>query len=234
MLEMKQVDVYYGDVQALRSISLEVGKNEIVSLLGSNGGGKTTLLRAISGVVPMRRGSVWFDGKRIDGMNAWDIAALGLIQVPENRMLFPIMTVMENLELGAYSRRARVRRSQSIETVFNMFPILRDRASQAAGTLSGGEQQMLALARGLMSVPRLLMLDEPSFGLAPKVQYMLFDAVHQISQQGIPILMAEQNVNATLPLSSRGYIIETGEIVLQGDSESLAGNDHVRRAYLGM
>lgn len=234
MLEVRQVDVYYGDVQVLKGVSLKVQQNEIVCLLGSNGGGKTTLLRAISGIVPIRCGSVFFDGTRIDGLSAWDISEMGLIQVPENRLLFPLMSVMENLELGAYNRRARARKQQSLEFVLHLFPILKDRAKQAAGTLSGGEQQMLALGRGLMSAPRLLMLDEPSLGLAPKVQYMLFDAVSEISKQGIPILMAEQNVNATLPMSDRSYIIETGEIVLEGDSESLAGNDHVRRAYLGL
>lgn len=234
MLEVKEIDVFYGDIQIVKKVSLEVQENEIVSLLGSNGAGKTTVLRAISGILPIRHGSVFFDGVRIDGLSTWDIVEMGLIQVPENRLLFPLMSVIENLELGAYNRRARARREQSLEFVFHLFPRLKERAKQAAGTLSGGEQQMLALGRGLMSAPRLLMLDEPSLGLAPKVQYMLFDAVSEIRRQGIAILMAEQNVNATLPMSDRGYVIETGEIILEGNSGFLMGNDHVRRAYLGM
>ncbi|NLS45294.1 MAG: ABC transporter ATP-binding protein [Firmicutes bacterium] len=234
MLQITEVDIYYGDVQAIKEVDLNVGENEIVFLLGSNGGGKSSLLRAISGIVPIQNGQILFKNERIDGLTPWDIAELGLIQVPENRQLFPLMTVLENLQLGAYSRRARGRKEKELELVFELFPILKERANQVAGTLSGGEQQMLALGRGLMSAPSLLMLDEPSFGLAPKVTYMLFDAIAAISRQGIPILVAEQNVNVVLPLAKRGYVIETGQIVLEGTSKELTNNDHVRQAYLGM
>ena len=234
MLQVKDIDVYYGDVQILRGVSLTVHEGEVVSLLGANGAGKTTTLRAISGVLSPRRGTIEFLGERIDRLDPHRIVEMGLAQVPEGRQLFANMTVLENLEMGAINRRARLRRKETLEAVFTLFPRLKERMHQLAGTLSGGEQQMCAIGRGLMSLPRLLALDEPSLGLAPVVVKQLFRIIREVSGAGTTILLVEQNVAESLAISNRGYVLETGRVVLEGTGPELQANESTRKAYLGM
>ena len=234
MLTLRNVQTFYGDHQALYGVSLSVRDGEIVSVIGNNGAGKTTTLMTVSGVLRPRRGEVQFDGGRIDGLKPAQIVELGLGHVPEGRQLFPTMTVEENLIMGACSRRAKKRREETMARVFALFPRLRERRRQLAGTLSGGEQQMAAIGRGLMGLPRLLMLDEPSLGLSPVMVTAMFDAIGEINRGGTTVLLVEQNVFRALKLSHRGYILEDGRIVAEGPSEDLLRNPQVRTTYLGL
>ncbi len=235
MLQVSQLDVYYGDVQVLRDITFDVADKELVAVVGANGAGKTTLLNTISGLLRARKGVITFDGKRLSGMPAHEIVQQGVIQVPEGRLLFPDMTVQENLEMGGFRLSDPQELAERLDSVFRLFPILKERAKQLAGTLSGGEQQMLAIGRGLMSKPKLLMLDEPSLGLAPKIVQQIFDLVLQINKEmEVTVLLVEQNVKHSCQISDRAIVIENGEVVLQGPGPSMLENDHVRRAYLGL
>ena len=234
MLRISGLRAGYGDVVVLRDISLEVNEGEIVALLGANGAGKTTTMRAISGLLHPSRGEISFQGRRIDRLPASKIVELGVVQVPEGRKIFPSMTVRENLELGSYHKKAKPHRAESLERVLAMFPVLRERQTQAAGTLSGGEQQMLAIGRALMARPSLLMLDEPSLGLAPRIVFEIFDTIRAIRAQGLTVLLVEQNVQHSLRLANRGYVLENGSIALSGSGDELLASEHTKRAYLGM
>jgi branched-chain amino acid transport system ATP-binding protein len=232
LLALDAVDVYYGNIQALRGVSLEVRSGEVVTLIGSNGAGKTTTLRAISGLNRPRNGRITFEGERIDDRPAHEIVSLGLCQAPEGRHVFPRMSVRENLEMGAFSR-GRTDLAKDFDRVFALFPILSERSKQAAGTLSGGEQQMLAIGRALMAQPRVLLLDEPSLGVSPVLTERLYEALAEINQQGTTILLVEQNANKALALANRGYVMETGQIVLANSAAELRTDEQVRKAYLG-
>jgi branched-chain amino acid transport system ATP-binding protein len=233
MLKVENVSVAYGDVSALTDVSLEVGEGEVVSLIGANGAGKTTLLETLAGLNHPRNGSIRLHGENLI-LPPHEIVERGVSLVPEGRRLWPRMTVRENLELGTYSARARPHRRESAEWILRLFPRLRERQRQLAGTLSGGEQQMAAIARALMSRPRLLLLDEPSLGLAPRVVQEVFDVVAEISKQGVTILLVEQNLHQALARSERGYVLETGRIVREGRSADLAADESIRSAYLGL
>ena len=234
MLELKNVDTFYGNVQALWDISLRIDKAEIVALVGANGAGKSTLLKTISGVVHPTSGSVEFLGKRIDELPPYSVVELGLSHIPEGRKLFTDMTVHENLEMGAYPYSAWKKRKETSEQIYQVFPILKERAGQLARTLSGGEQQMLAMGRGLMSKPKLCMFDEPSYGLAPRMLSEVFQIIKSLREQGITILLVEQNVPRTLEIADRAYILENGRITMEGECCNLLKNDYVRKAYLGL
>ena len=234
LLEVRDLQAAYGRVTALWDVSFEVAEGQVVALLGSNGSGKTTTLRAISGLLPALSGSVHFDGRDITRARSDQIVELGIIHVPEARQLWPRMSVRENLELGAYSPRAKARRADSLQRVLELFPRLRERRNQAAGTLSGGERQMCALARGLMGLPRLLMLDEPSLGLAPRLVADMFDTLRVLRERGLTVLLVEQNVHQALELADTAYVLETGRTVLSGPSQQLLANPLVRSAYLGV
>ena len=234
LLRLDGIQVGYGDMTAVHEASLEVREGETVALIGGNGAGKTTTLRAVSGLLPLRRGRIEFAGERLDGVDPAAVVARGIAHVPEGRQLFPTMTVRENLELGARSVEARRRRGESLAWVFNLFPRLSERERQVAGTLSGGEQQMCAIGRGLMAKPRLLMLDEPSLGLAPVVVRAIFDNLERINRRGLSILLVEQNVLRALQLCHRGYVLENGRIALEGACESLLASPHIKQAYLGL
>ena len=234
MLKVEDLSIEYAGINALRNVSLRVEEKEIVSVIGANGGGKTTLLRTISGILKPKPGKIEFQGERIDGLPPHTICAKGLIQVPEGRQLFPRMKVFDNLQMGAYHPEARRNLTGSLERVFNLFPILKERKKQKAGLMSGGEQQMLAIARALMSLPKLLMLDEPSEGLSPVLTENVFRILHQLKDQGLTILLVSQEVAQSLELSSRAYILENSQIVLEGKSTELMNNDKVRESYLGM
>ena len=233
MLDVKNIDVYYGDAQALWDVSFSVNQGEIVTLVGSNGAGKSTTLKAISGLVPPSSGEIRLEGKRIDRSPAHSIVEMGIAQIPEGRRLWPGLSVQENLELGAYIPAARAVRGETMDWVFQLFPLLRERRSQLAGTLSGGEQQMLAIGRGLLSRPKLLILDEPSLGLAPLLVDEVFETIQKINGEGMTILLVEQNVNVALAISNRGYVLETGRIVISGSGKELLADEHVKTAYLG-
>ena len=233
MLEVEKIDVFYGDAQALWDISFKVDKGEIVTLVGSNGSGKSTTLKAISGLVPPSSGEIRLEGARIDHVPAHSIVEMGIAQIPEGRRLWPGLSVLENLELGAYTKGARAVREESLAYVFKLFPRLHERRMQLAGTLSGGEQQMLAIGRGLLSKPKLLILDEPSLGLAPFLVDEVFETIQKINREGTTILLVEQNVNYGLAISNRGYVLETGRIVLSGTGKELLNDEHVKTAYLG-
>ena len=232
LLEVEGIHTYYGTIEALRGVSLEVGAGEVVTMIGSNGAGKSTTLRSISGLSPPRRGSIRFDGREIAAMSPSRIVALGISQVPEGRRCFPRMSVRENLELGAYLRRGDDLTSD-LERVFELFPRLHEREQQKAGTMSGGEQQMLAIGRAMMARPRLLLLDEPSMGIAPLLVERIYETIAEISRTGTTILLVEQNANYALGVSQRAYVLETGEVVLSGESSSLRQNPDVQKAYLG-
>jgi branched-chain amino acid transport system ATP-binding protein len=234
MLTLRNVQTYYGDLQALYGVSLSVREGEIVSVIGNNGAGKTTTLMTISGVLHPRKGELSFEGQPIGRLKPAQIVELGLGHVPEGRQLFPSMTVEENLLMGACSRRARGQRAETAGRVYDLFPRLRERRTQLAGTLSGGEQQMVAIGRGLMGLPRLLMLDEPSLGLSPVMVTTMFEAIREINRGGTTILLVEQNVFRALKLSHRGYILEDGRIVAEGESGELLRNPQVRTTYLGL
>jgi len=233
MLEVKKINVFYDDAQALWDISFTVCKGEIVTLVGSNGSGKSTTLKAISGLVPPSSGEISLEETRIDRMAAHRIVEMGIAQIPEGRRLWPGLSVRENLELGAYTKAARAVRAETMEWVLGLFPLLKSRTNQLAGTLSGGEQQMLAIGRGLLSCPKLLILDEPSLGLAPLLVGEVFETIQKINREGMTILLVEQNVNHALAISARGYVLETGRIVLSGTGKELLADEHVKTAYLG-
>jgi branched-chain amino acid transport system ATP-binding protein len=233
MLEVKALRAGYGGTEVLRGLDLSVGVGEIVAVLGSNGVGKTTLNKVLSGVLRANDGEIRFDGKLLTGASSAEIVEAGLIQVPEGRKIFPNMSVRENLELGSY-RRGRDRRSSNLERVFDTFPRLRERSGQAAGTLSGGEQQMLAIGRGMMAEPRLLILDEPSLGLSPLLVEEMFALIRRLNDDGLPILLVEQNVVQSLECASRAYILENGTIALSGSAEQVRNDPELKRAYLGM
>src|SRR3954468_8136557 len=234
MLEVRGIEAGYGDVQVLFSLSLSVNEKEIVTLLGSNGAGKTTTLRCICGVVPPRNGEVLFRGESLSRAPAADRAGMGIALVPEGRELWPQLSVRENLELGAYHGKARARAAANLERVHGLFPRLLERKSQVAGSLSGGEQQMCAIGRALMSEPSLLLLDEPSLGLAPIVVDQMFEAIRALHRDGMTILLVEQNLAAALEIATRGYVIETGEMKMQGSAQDLRNDPKIRTAYLGL
>ncbi len=234
LLEVQNLRVAYGDVQALWDVSLEVGSGEIVALVGANGAGKTTTLRAISGVVKVIGGSITLAGQELTGRESHDIVERGVVHVPEGRQLWPGMSVEETLQLGAYAARAGGRRAETLAEVFRLFPRLLERRRQAADTLSGGEQQMCAVARGLMARPRLLMLDEPSLGLSPIMLAEVFETVKRVASEGVTVLLVEQNVEQALALADRAYVLETGSVVLSGPGRELLADDAIRKAYLGV
>jgi branched-chain amino acid transport system ATP-binding protein len=234
LLRVDGIEVGYGDLTAVSEVSLEVREGEAVALIGANGAGKTTTLRAVSGLLPLRRGRIEFQGRRLDGLGPAEIVARGIAHVPEGRQLFPTMTVRENLELGARTRVARAGRAEMLERVFELFPRLRERRGQLAGTLSGGEQQMCAIGRGLMARPQLLMLDEPSLGLAPVLVKAIFEDLGRINGQGITVLLVEQNVLRSLHLAHRGYVLENGRMTLSGPRDELLASGHIKQAYLGL
>ena len=233
MLEVKGIHTYYGNIQALRGVSLEVNRGEIVTLIGSNGAGKTTTLNTISGILQPREGEVWLQGERIDHLPPHEIVKKGVSQAPEGRKIFSRLTVQENLEMGAYTRKDSDGIQEDMERVFQIFPRLRERRRQIGGTLSGGEQQMLAIGRALMARPRVLLLDEPSMGLAPLLVEEIFGVIQEINQQGTSILLVEQNARLALSIAHRGYVLETGRIVLEGPADDLLHNPQVIEAYLG-
>jgi branched-chain amino acid transport system ATP-binding protein len=234
MLEVTQIDVYYGEVPALQKVTLRVLNGESVAVIGANGAGKSTVLKTVSGLLRPQRGSVRFDDRELSTLPPYEIAALGIAHVPEGRRVFPELTVRENLEMGAYLAAAKKKRSETLAWVLEIFPVLGERSKQLGGTLSGGEQQMLAIARGLMLRPRLLMLDEPSLGLAPIMAENTFEKIDEIHRDGISILLVEQNVVRALALAQRGYVLGNGQIVLQGTAAELLENEQVKDAYLGI
>lgn len=234
MLKVSNLEAGYGQIQVLRGVSLHVNKGEIVSVLGANGAGKTTTLRAISGLIKSRKGSTIFNDVSITNVPPDFIVRQGLIQVPEGRQLFSEMSVLENLELGAFTKKARKSIAENLEFCFELFPILKERVKQTVGTMSGGQQQMVAIARGIMSEPKLLVLDEPSIGLSPLLTEQVFNIIKEIRKTGISILLVEQNVEQALSFSDRGYVLENGEVVMEGNAKDLLGNEELRKAYLGM
>ena len=234
MFEVKGIDVFYGDAQALYGLSLQVREGEVVTLVGANGAGKTTTLRAISGLCPVARGDIVFEGRSLLGEPAHRRAELGIALVPEGRDLWPQLTVRENLELGAYGKAARRHLSGSLERVYELFPVVKERSRQVAGSMSGGEQQMVAIARALMTRPRLLMFDEPSLGLAPVVVAQVFDTIQRLHAEGLTILLVEQNLKKALEMADRGYVVETGSISIQGTAADLLADPTIRSAYLGV
>ncbi len=234
MLTVKDINVFYGDVQALWGVSFEVQEKEIVTLIGANGAGKSTSLRAISGLVPPRSGSITFEGQAIAGLQPHELVTRGIALIPEARQLWPGMTVLENLELGAYTTQARKQKDQTLRRVYELFPRLHERQHQKAGTLSGGEQQMCAIGRGLMSLPRLIMLDEPSLGLAPMLVKEVFNVVREVNSRGVTVLLVEQNVHHALEVAHRAYVLETGRITLSGPSAELLGDPHIQERFLGV
>ncbi|KQL54469.1 branched-chain amino acid ABC transporter ATP-binding protein [Heyndrickxia shackletonii] len=233
MLKVENIDVYYGNIQALKGVSLEINQGEIVTLIGANGAGKSTLLKTISGLLKPKNGEILFERKSIKGKAAQTIVKQGISHVPEGRRIFANMTVTENLELGAFLRKDKAGIRQDLERVYQLFPRLYERKKQSAGTLSGGEQQMLAMGRALMAKPRLLLLDEPSMGLAPLLVKTIFRIIEEISQTGTTILLVEQNANMALSIADRAYVIETGRVVLSGTPDELNTSDQVKSAYLG-
>jgi branched-chain amino acid transport system ATP-binding protein len=234
MLEIKNLDTFYGKVQALWDVSLKIDEAEIVALVGANGAGKSTLLNTISGVIHPASGSVEFLGQRIDNMHPHNIVELGISHIPEGRKLFTEMTVHENLEMGAYPSSAWKMRNETAEHIYEVFPILKERAGQLARTLSGGEQQMLAMGRGLMSRPKLCMFDEPSYGLAPRMLIEVFQVIKSLREQGITVLLIEQNVPRTLEIADRAYVLENGRIVMEGECCNLLTDEYIKKAYLGL
>jgi branched-chain amino acid transport system ATP-binding protein len=233
LLKVQTVDVFYGAIQCIRGASLGVEKGEFVSLVGSNGAGKTTLLKTISGLVKNSSGAVFFQEERIDRLSGHEIAQRGLILIPEGRRLFPYMTVLENLELGSYAQGNQGERGQKLKRVFELFPTAHEKRDQLCNSLSGGEQQMVAIGRGLMAGPKLLMLDEPSLGLSPIMVQLLFKTIKQIGEQGVTLLLVEQNVRLSLKVSLRGYVLENGRIVMEGNSKELLESQNLKKAFLG-
>lgn len=233
MLQVNEIHSYYGNIHALKGISLTVDKGEIVTLIGANGAGKTTTLKTISGLLHPRHGTITLEGERIDGLRPHEIVMRGVVQSPEGRKIFGALTVLENLEMGAFARTDKAAMARDLDFVFNLFPRLAERRHQLGGTLSGGEQQMLAIGRALMARPRVLMLDEPSMGLAPVLVETIFDTIKKLNQEGVTILLIEQNAAKALQVAHRGYVIETGQIVLSDSAANLRKSERVRKAYLG-
>jgi branched-chain amino acid transport system ATP-binding protein len=234
MLELKSVRTYYGNIEALKEISLTVSEGEIITLIGANGAGKSTTLMSISGIVPPRFGEIRFLDKPIHHLNPDEIVALGISQVPEGRRIFPQLTVLENLDMGAFLRKDRADIKKDMDHIFSLFPILAERQHQGGGTLSGGEQQMLAISRALMARPRLLLMDEPSLGLAPLIVRVIFDIIKKINEEGTTIFLVEQNAHMALKVAHRGYVMENGRITLEGNAQNLLVNEEVKKAYLGI
>jgi branched-chain amino acid transport system ATP-binding protein len=233
LLKVKDVTVYYGKSIALNSVSLEVDEKSIVSIVGANGAGKSTILKTLSGMAPLSAGEIWFQESRIDGMETGDIVKLGIVHIPEGRWLFPHLTVLVNLQLGASLRKDKSEISRDLQRIYELFPRLQERRNQKAGTLSGGEQQMVAIARGLMARPKLLLMDEPSLGLAPIMVNHLGDVIKEINNDGVSILLVEQNVPLALGVADKGYALQIGKVVLEGDIEKIKSSDIIKRAYLG-
>ena len=233
MLSVRNIKVHYGKAMALDGVSLEVTDGSVVSLIGANGAGKSTVLRAISGLTPLTSGEIWFSGKRIDGMETTKIVKLGIVHIPEGRRLFPYLTVFSNIKLGASLRNDKVGIENDLQDVFKHFPILGERRDQLAGTLSGGEQQMLAVARGLMAKPKMILLDEPSIGLSPIMVDEIGEIIKSINQTGVTVLLVEQNISLAFGVASRGYVLQVGKVVLEGDVPDLKNSEAVKRAYLG-
>jgi branched-chain amino acid transport system ATP-binding protein len=234
MLKVNGIDVFYGDLQVLWDVSFEVKEKEILVLVGANGAGKSTTIRTVSSLLTPRKGSIEFDGIRLDKTPPYNVIEHGIVHVPEGRRLFPQMSVEENLIMGTLYGEAKAKRSQTIERVYGLFPRLKERQKQLAGTLSGGEQQMLAVGRGLMSLPKLMMFDEPSLGLAPILVQDIFRIVRKINEEGVTVLLVEQNVRQTLAMCHRAYVLENGRVVLEGTGQALMANQHVKEAYLGI
>lgn len=234
LFETKNLDVAYGKIRALHGVTIAVDTGEVVSLIGANGSGKSTFLKTVSGLLKPSSGEIYFQGERIDHLSAHEITQIGVVQIPEGRRIFPLLTVEENMMMGAFFRRGHKEIENDKEVIFKSFPKLKERARQLGGTLSGGEQQMLALGRALMSRPKLLMLDEPSMGLAPVIVNKVFEIVKEINKQGVTILLVEQNARAALGVAKRGYVMETGNVVLKGTTKSLLTDDRVKKCYLGI
>jgi branched-chain amino acid transport system ATP-binding protein len=234
LLDVKQISAGYGDIQVLHRISLKIERGEMVCVLGANGAGKTTLLLTLSGVLRPIEGEIYFLNRRIDCLEPHLIVQKGVVRIPEGRKIFQEMTVLENLELGSYIRTAKIHRKENLSKIFALFPRLEERKDQLAGTLSGGEQQMVAIGRGLMTLPQILMLDEPSLGLAPLIVIDLFEVIKKINQEGTTVILVEQNMQLALSTVQRGYVLENGRIILEGESENLLREDYMRKAYLGI
>lgn len=235
MLKIENIKTFYGNIQALQDVSIEVSEGEIITLIGANGAGKSTTLMSISGIEPPRSGKIFFEGKDITGMDPDKIVSLGIVQVPEGRRIFPFLTVRENLDMGAFLRNDKESIKKDIEYVFSLFPILAERRNQAGGTLSGGEQQMLAISRALMAKPRLLLLDEPSLGLAPIITQQIMEIIKKVNTENkTTIFLVEQNANLALKIANRGYVMETGRITMKDTAKNLRENEKVRKAYLGV
>jgi branched-chain amino acid transport system ATP-binding protein len=235
MLELKHIDAFYGNIQALRDVNIHIGEGEIITLIGANGAGKTTTLMTICGVVPPRKGEVLFQGRSLGGVSPDKVVARGVCQVPEGRLIFPDLTVQENLDMGAFLRSDKAGIKTDLDQVFGLFPILLERRGQLGGTLSGGEQQMLAISRALMARPKLLLLDEPSLGLAPLIIRQIFDIIKKINKESnTTIFLVEQNANQALKVAHRGYVMENGRITLEDSCDKLLANDEVKKAYLGL
>ena len=233
MLEIKDIEVYYGMIQAIKGVSFEVNEGEVVSLIGANGAGKTTILHTITGLLTPKTGSIFFEGKEITKVPAHKIVSLGMAHVPEGRRVFAEMTVYENLKMGAYTKKDKEEIGKTLEMVYKRFPRLEERKNQMAGTLSGGEQQMLAMGRALMSRPRIILMDEPSMGLSPILVNEIFDIIKEVSASGTTVLLVEQNAKKALSIANRAYVLETGKIVLEGDAKVLMNDDSIKKAYLG-
>lgn len=233
MLEIKDLEVYYGMIQAIKGISFEVNEGEVIALIGANGAGKTTILHTITGLLEAKQGSVSFDGKDITKIPAHKIVSMGMAHVPEGRRVFANLTVLQNLKMGAYTRKDKDEIEETMHTVYKRFPRLEERQNQLAGTLSGGEQQMLAMGRALMSHPRIILMDEPSMGLSPIFVNEIFDIIKEVSAGGTTVLLVEQNAKKALSISNRAYVLETGKIVLSGNADDLLNNDSIKKAYLG-
>lgn len=233
MLEIKDLEVYYGMIQAIKGVSFDVNEGEVIALIGANGAGKTTILHTITGLINVQKGSVWFEGKDITKVPAHKIVSMGMAHVPEGRRVFANLTVLQNLKMGAYTRKDKTEIEQTLDSIYKRFPRLMERQNQLAGTLSGGEQQMLAMGRALMSHPKIILMDEPSMGLSPIFVNEIFDIIKSVSASGTTVLLVEQNAKKALSIADRAYVLETGKIVLSGKASDLLNNDSIKKAYLG-
>lgn len=233
MLEIKDLEVYYGMIQAIKGVSFDVNEGEVIALIGANGAGKTTILHTITGLINAQKGSVWFEGKDITKVPAHKIVSMGMAHVPEGRRVFANLTVLQNLKMGAYTRKDKTEIEQTLDSIYKRFPRLMERQNQLAGTLSGGEQQMLAMGRALMSQPKIILMDEPSMGLSPIFVNEIFDIIKSVSASGTTVLLVEQNAKKALSIADRAYVLETGKIVLSGKASELLNNDSIKKAYLG-